>query len=75
MIATKVKKIVAEQAARHPDSINLPDRLWALGLDSLDAVEITIHIEEEFDIAIEPDYTWQTVISDIIAQVEELSCE
>lgn len=73
MITTKVKKIVAEQDARHPDSIDLSDRLCDLGLDSLDAVEITMCIEEEFDVAIEPDYTGQTVISDIIAQVEELS--
>ena len=72
MITTKVKKIVAEQDARHPDSINLSDRLCDLGLDSLDAVEVTMCIEEEFDITIEPDYTGRTAIKDIIKQVGEL---
>ena len=72
MIETKVKKIIAEQDAIHAASIDPSKRLQDLGLDSLDAVEITMHLEEEFDVFINPDYSGDTVIRDIIKQVGSL---
>lgn len=72
MIEKKVREIIADQDGISPDEVTLSSRLRDIGLDSLDAVEITMHIEEEFGIAIEPDYTSDTVISDIIWQVGKL---
>ena len=72
MIETKVKKIIAEQDAIHAASIDTSKQLQDLGLDSLDAVEITMHLEEEFDVFINPDYMVDTVINDIIKQVGSL---
>ena len=72
MIKEKVLAIIADQDRIDPETIQLSAKLGSLGLDSLDAVEITMHIEEEFDIAIEPDYTSDTVVSDVIWQVGRL---
>lgn len=69
MIEKKVREIIADQGGISPDEVTLSSWLLDIGLDSLDAVEITRHIEEEFDIVIEPDYTSDTVVSDIIWQV------
>ena len=72
MIKEKVLAIIADQDGIDPETIQLSAKLGSLGLDSLDAVEITMHIEEEFNVAIEPDYTSDTVVSDIIWQVGKL---
>ena len=69
MIEKKVREIIADQGGISPDEVTLSSWLLDIGLDSLDAVEITRHIEEEFDIVIEPDYTSDTVVSDIIWEV------
>ena len=72
MIKEKVLAIIADQDGIDPETIQLSAKLGSLGLDSLDAVEITMHIEEEFNVAIEPDYTSDTVVSDVIWQVGRL---
>lgn len=49
-----LKQIVADQLGRSIEEININDELINdLGADSLDAVEITVSIEEQFGIKIE----------------------
>ena len=52
-VEEKLKKIVANQLGRDVGELNIGDELINdLGGDSLDAVEITLSIEEEFSIKI-----------------------
>ncbi len=52
-IVEKVKKIVAENLDREPESITIDSTFTDdLGADSLDAVELIMRLEEEFAIDI-----------------------
>ncbi|NEQ98647.1 MAG: acyl carrier protein [Cyanothece sp. SIO2G6] len=52
-IASKVKKIVAEQLGVQEDKVGSESRFTDdLGADSLDTVELVMAFEEEFDIEI-----------------------
>ncbi|ERJ12999.1 acyl carrier protein [Haloplasma contractile] len=54
MVFDKVKQIIAEELSIEAEDIKLESKLQEdLGADSLDAVEIIMAIEEEFDIEID----------------------
>ena len=56
-IVEDLKQIVGEQLGMPVDRIRESDALEAdLGCDSLDVVEITMEIEEEFDVSIPDEY-------------------
>lgn len=73
MIKEKVLKIVAEELNLSEDKVTLDARLAEdLGADSLDAVELIMALEDEFDIQIS-DEAAQSIktIGDIITYLEE----
>ena len=52
-IFTKIKNIIAEQLSVEADTITISSNfIQDLGADSLDAVELVMALEEEFDIEI-----------------------
>jgi len=73
MIFEKVRDIIAEQLDVDKDSITLETNLMKdLEADSLDAVEIIMAIEEEFDIEIPDEQAEEfQVVSSIVAYVEK----
>lgn len=73
MTFDKIKEIIAEQLSVEEDSISMDTNLMKdLEADSLDAVEIIMGIEEEFDIEIpdEEAENFQTV-ADLVNYVED----
>lgn len=73
MTFDKIKEIIAEQLSVEEDSISMNTNLMKdLEADSLDAVEIIMAIEEEFDIEIpdEEAENFQTV-ADLVNYVED----
>jgi len=74
MIFEKVSEIIASELSVSKDEITLETHLQDdLGADSLDAVELIMTIEEEFDISI-PDDAAQNLqtIGDIVKFVEKI---
>lgn len=56
MIFEKIKKIIVEELGTDEDAITLETNLQEdLGADSLDAVELIMSIEDEFDIMVSDD--------------------
>ncbi|MBQ3865578.1 MAG: acyl carrier protein [Clostridia bacterium] len=75
MALDKIKDIIVEQLGVEADAVTLETHLMKdLEADSLDAVEIIMAIEEEFDIEIpdEEAEKFQTV-GDLVHYVEEAS--
>lgn len=73
MVFEKIKEIIMEQLNVDDDSVTLNTHLMKdLEADSLDAVEIIMAIEDEFDIEIpdEDAEKFQTV-SDLVKYVED----
>lgn len=73
MVFEKIKELIMEQLNVDEDSVTLNTHLMKdLEADSLDAVEIIMAIEDEFDIEIpdEDAEKFQTV-SDLVKYVEE----
>lgn len=74
MIFEKVKSIIADELGIEEDSIELDSDLAEdLGADSLDAVELIMAIEEEFEIEID-DSSAQKIktVQDIVDYLEDL---
>ena len=72
MVFDKIKEIIAEQLGVEEDVITMDTNLMKdLEADSLDAVEIIMAIEDEFDIEVpdEDAEKFQTV-ADIVSYVE-----
>lgn len=69
--ATAVRDIIAEQAFVSIEEVALETPLRGLSLDSLDAVEIGINIENEFGVSIPSNEImhWKTV-QDVVSYVE-----
>ncbi len=69
----KVRDIIAEQLSIDPAQI-VPEATFTedLGADSLDAVEMVMAVEEEFDISV-PDEALESIktVGDLLALVEE----
>jgi len=73
MIFDKVKEIIAEELGIEEEEINIDSDLSEdLGADSLDAIELIMAIEEEFDIEIaDSEATKIKSVSDIVNYLEE----
>ena len=69
----KVKKIIAEQAGVSPDTITLDSNFEDyLGLDSLDFVEISMGLEEEFGFEMaEEDGLGIATVADLMAYLQK----
>ena len=69
-----IAKIVAERTGCDVADIKPESKFSELGIDSLDAVEIIMAIEEEFDIEV-PDEEAEKfqIVGDIVKYVEEAS--
>jgi len=73
MIFEKIKEIIVEQLGVEEDAVTMSTSLMKdLEADSLDAVEIIMAIEDEFDLEVpdEDSEKFQTV-GDIVKYVEE----
>jgi acyl carrier protein len=77
-IASEVIAIIAKKKRVDKPTVELSDRLEALGLESLDAVEMIFDIEEKFDIEIpynantnNPRTEFDTV-GDVVNAIEKL---
>jgi len=74
MVFEKIKEIIAEQLNVEKDDITMSTNLMKdLEADSLDAVEIVLAIEDEFEIEIpEEDGDKLATVADIVKYVEGL---
>ena len=72
MIFEKVKAIIAEELGIEEDSIQLESDLSEdLGADSLDAIELIMEIESQFDVEIaDSEATKIKLVSDIVDYLE-----
>ena len=70
----KILEIVAEHLDVTVDEINRDSKFEELGIDSLDAVELVMKLEEGLDIQLDLDRELQT-IDDLVKFVEEKSAE
>ena len=73
MIFDKIKEIIVEQLGVDEDSITATTHLMKdLEADSLDAVEIIMAIEDEFDIEVpDEDAEKFQILGDIVKYIEE----
>ena len=73
-IEIKVKEIIVEQLGVNADQVTPEAKMIEdLGADSLDAVELVMAIEEEFEIEVPDDEAEKLVkVGDIIAHVEKV---
>lgn len=72
-IEDKVREIIVEQLSVSADQVTAESKLIEdLGADSLDAVELVMAIEEEFEIEVPDDDAEKLVsVGDIISHVEK----
>lgn len=73
MVFDKIREIILEQLGREDEEINMDTHLTKdLEADSLDAVEIIMAIEDEFEIEI-PDEVAEKfqMVGDLVRYVEE----
>lgn len=73
MIFEKVKEIIAEELGVEADTVTLESHLADdLGADSLDAIELIMAVEEEFDVQIDDsEATSIQTVSDIVTYLEK----
>ena len=73
MIFDKVKELIAEELGIEEDEIKLDSDLSEdLGADSLDAIELIMEIESQFDVEIaDSEATKIKLVSDIVNYLEE----
>lgn len=73
MIFDRVKEIIAEELGIEEEEIKIDSDLSEdLGADSLDAIELIMAIEEEFDVEIaDSEATKIKAVSDIVTYLEE----
>lgn len=73
-IANKVIKFISEQLNKDVSEVTLDKELVAdLGADSLDAVEIIMNLEEEFDVTVpDVDASQIKTVGEIVKLIEEL---
>jgi len=71
MIFDKLKEIVKDELGFETNGLTLESTLEDMGADSLDAVELIMAIEEEYDIEIaEADAKQFTGLGSIVAYIE-----
>lgn len=67
----KVKKLIAEHFGVATQDVQLVDPLEKFNIDSLDIVEIVMHLEDTFSIALEsPEYKQVRTVKDIVDLTE-----
>lgn len=73
MIFDKVKELIAEELGIEEDEIKMDSDLTEdLGADSLDAIELIMEIESQFDVEIsDSEATKIKLVSDIVKYLEE----
>lgn len=73
MIFDKVKDIIVEELGIEADTVKLESNLADdLGADSLDAIELIMAVEEEFDVEIADNEATQIkLVSDIVTYLEK----
>lgn len=73
MVLEKIREIIAEQLSVDEDLVNMGTHLMKdLEADSLDAVEIIMAIEDEFEIEIpDEDAERFQIVGDIVKYVED----
>ena len=70
----KIKKMVADQLGVEEEKLTLKTELEELGADSLDAVELMVKFEDEFDISIpDDDVVAIRTFGDIVEYLENIS--
>lgn len=73
MVFEKIREIIADQLDADPESITMDtDLMKDLEADSLDAVEIIMAIESEYDLEIPDDRAEEfKMVSNIVSYIEE----
>ncbi len=69
MIFEKVKEILMKELNLSGDEVTMEASFEALGIDSLDLVELVMQLEEEFDINMEETEGMKTV-EDVVRYIE-----
>jgi len=71
MIFDRVKEIVVEELGIDAEKINIESTLEDIGADSLDAVELIMALEEEYDLEIsEEDALKMSTLKNIVEYIE-----
>ncbi|MDO4518021.1 MAG: acyl carrier protein [Bacillota bacterium] len=70
MLFEKIQAIVAEHLDCDKDEIKLESTFESLGIDSLDAVELVMELEENLDVQLDLDRDLET-IDELVKFVEE----
>jgi acyl carrier protein len=70
MVFKKVAKILAEYKEIDVSTVHPESTLEALGLDSLDTVDLIMQFEDEFNVSLEMDEKIKTV-GDLVKLIEE----
>lgn len=73
-VAERLKGLLVMQLNTHADLISGASTVKSLGGDSLDAIEVAMDIEEEFDVEF-PDYDelYPMTFDEMVAKIIELS--
>lgn len=71
----RVRNVLSFNLGVKPDSLNLKDRLDEdLSMDSLDRVEVLLHLEEEFEVEIYDDIMDEvTTVSDVVQAIGKIT--
>ena len=74
MVFEKIQAIVAKELNVAPEKITMDtEHVEDLGADSLDAVELIMALEDEFDVEISDDAAQNIkTVKDIVSHIEEL---
>jgi acyl carrier protein len=70
MIFEKVKEILMKELNLSGDEVTLDASFEALGIDSLDLVELVMQLEEEFEISMDETEDLKTV-EDVVRYIEK----
>lgn len=70
MIFEKVKEILMKELNLSNEEVTLEASFEALGIDSLDLVELVMQLEEEFDLTMEETDEMKTV-ADVVRYIEK----
>lgn len=70
MIFEKVKEILMKELNLSGDEVTLDASFEALGIDSLDPVELVMQLEEEFEISMDETEDLKTV-EDVVRYIEK----
>lgn len=74
MVLEKIKKMIVNELEIPEEKVTLDARLSEdLGIDSIDAVEIVMYVEEEFEIQVDDDAAMDLkTVEDLVNYVQKL---